>query len=319
MRTAFTDLVGCRVPIQQAGMGGTATVELAAAVADAGALGMVGMPMAGPGAVVAALERLSRQTSGAFGVNFLMPFLDRESVAAAASRARVVEFFYGDPDPSLVALAHDGGALASWQVGSVDEAQAARDAGCDFLVVQGVEAGGHVRGRSGLLALLDQVLGAVGGPVLAAGGIGTPRGVAAVLAAGAAGARVGTRFVAADEADSHPDYVDALVAAGPGDTVVTTVFSLQWPEAPHRVLRSCVDAASNLDAEVAADAELADGTRRPMPKFAPVSPSRRMTGHVEAMAQYAGESVGAVTRRQPAGTIVQELADGAEALLARWH
>ena len=82
-------------------MGGTATPELAAAVAEAGALGMVAMPMVEPDAVVTALEHLSGQTSGVFGINFLMPFVDRDVVAAAASRVRVVEFFYGDPDPSF--------------------------------------------------------------------------------------------------------------------------------------------------------------------------------------------------------------------------
>jgi NAD(P)H-dependent flavin oxidoreductase YrpB (nitropropane dioxygenase family) len=317
MRTAFTELVGCTVPIQQAGMGGTATPELAAAVADAGALGMVGMPMVPLDAVVAALEDLATKTSGTFGINFLMPLLDREVVEAAATRARVVEFFYGDPDTSLVALAHGGGALVSWQVGSVAEAQAAVDAGCDFVIAQGIEAGGHVRGKLGLLTVLDQVLGAVDVPVLAAGGIGTARGVATVLAAGAAGARVGTRFVAAEEADAHPEYVDALIAARADDTVLTTTFSVMWPDAPHRVLRSCIDAVSDFGDDIVAEAEMPDGSRMPMPTFAPASPSRHMTGHIEAMAHYAGESVGAVARRQPAADIVRELADGADALLTR--
>jgi NAD(P)H-dependent flavin oxidoreductase YrpB (nitropropane dioxygenase family) len=298
-------------------MGGTATPELAAAVAEAGALGMVGMPMASLDAVIAALEGLAKQTSGVFGINFLMPFLDREVVEAAAGRARVVEFFYGDPDASLVTLANGGGALVSWQVGSLPEARAAADAGCDFVIVQGVEAGGHVRGELGLLVLLDQVLEAVDIPVLAAGGIGTARGVAAVLAAGAAGARVGTRFVAAEEADAHPAYVNALIGAGPEDTVLTTTFSELWPNAPHRVLRSCIDAVSALTDEIVADAQMPDGTRVPLPRLVPASPGRNMTGHIEAMAHYAGQSVGAVTGRQRAADIVRELADGAEAMLAR--
>ena len=298
-------------------MGGTATPELAAAVAEAGALGMIGMPMAPVGAVVQALDDLGRLTSGAFGINFLMPFLDREAVEAASSRARVVEFFYGEPDPSLVTLAHGGGALASWQIGSVAEALAAAHAGCDFVIAQGVEAGGHVRGELGLLVLLDQVLDVVDIPVLAAGGIGTARGVAAVLAAGAAGARVGTRFVASEEADAHPSYVAALIEATPDDTVLTTTFSLMWPDAPHRVLRSCVEAVSSLPDEIVAEMALPDGSRLPIPRLVPASPGRNVTGHIRAMAHYAGQSVGAVKARQRAADIVRELAEGAEALLAR--
>src|SRR5215470_9983453 len=229
LTTAFTDLVGCQVPIQQAGMGGVATPELAAAVADAGGLGMVSMVLQPADAVAAGLDALAKQTRGEVGINFLMPLLDPEAVDAAASRVRVVEFFYADPDAALVDRVHEGGALAAWQVGSSAEARAAVDAGCDFIVAQGTEAGGHVRGRVSLLPLLDSVLDSVDVPVVAAGGIATPRGVAAVLAAGAAGARLGTRFVATPEADAHAEYVDALLQASADDTVVTEAFSACGP------------------------------------------------------------------------------------------
>src|SRR5262249_62239636 len=138
---------------------------------------------------------LGRRTTRPFGVNCLMPFLDPDCVPIAARAARVVEFFYGEPERGLVDEVHAGGALASWQVGSPHEACAAADAGCDFVIAQGTGAGGHVRGRVGLLPLLAQVVEAVPVPVLAAGGVATARDVAAALAAGAAGVRVGTRFV----------------------------------------------------------------------------------------------------------------------------
>lgn len=316
METAFTRMVGCTVPLQQAGMGGVAGPDLAVAVAEAGALGMLGMPGLPAGAVAEALDSVGSRTSGAFGVNFLMPFLDREAVAAAADRCRLVEFFYGDPDPALVSLAHDGGALAAWQVGSVDEARAAGGAGCDLVVAQGVEAGGHVRGGVALLPLLDGVLDAVEVPVVAAGGIATARTMAAVLAAGASAARVGTRFVATAEADTHPSYVDALVAAEPEDTVLTTTFSVMWPDAPHRVLRSCVEAAEALDDDVVGETELPGGSRMPIARLSPPCPARGTTGRTDAMALYAGQSVGAVHRVQGAADVVRELAEGAEKLLA---
>jgi nitronate monooxygenase len=315
METSFTRLVGCAHPLQQAGMGGTASAELATAVSNAGALGMLGMPTVPAPAVAAALEAVAGRTAGVFGINFLMPFLDRDAVAAAAPRARVVEFFYGDPDPPLVDLVHQGGALASWQVGSLDEAVLAADAGCDLVVAQGSEAGGHVRGRLGLLALLDLVLDAVSVPVVAAGGIGSGRGVAAVLAAGAAGARVGTRFAAAAEADVHPAYRDALMAARAEDSVLTTTFSFLWPDAPHRVLRSSMDAALSLTDDIVGEVELSEGTRVPVRRLSPPSPGRTATGHIAAMPHYAGQSVGQVRRPQSAADIVEELVTGAVRLL----
>jgi NAD(P)H-dependent flavin oxidoreductase YrpB (nitropropane dioxygenase family) len=209
---------------------------------------------------------------------------------------------------------HEGGALAAWQVGSPAEARTAVDAGCDFIIAQGTEAGGHVRGQVSLLPLLDSVLDSVDVPVVAAGGIATARGVAAVLAAGAAGARLGTRFVATPEADAHAEYVDALLRASAGDTVVTEAFSGMWPHAPHRVLRSCVDAGEAFTGDIVAEMSL--GARRiPVPKLSVPSPTRDATGTIAAMALYAGESVEAVRQVLPAGPVVRELAEGAERLL----
>lgn len=314
MQTAFTRRVGCAHPLQQAGMGGVATTPLAAAVASAGGLGMLGGALVPAPALVAALEDLGSRTRGAFGVNFLMPFLDLDALDAAASRARVVELFYDTPDASLVARVKRGGALAAWQVGSADEAAAAEAAGCDLVIAQGVEAGGHVRGTIGLLPLLEQVLERVRVPVVAAGGIGSARGMAAALAAGAAAVRVGTRFLAASECDAHPAYQQALIAAGAEDTVYTQAFSVLWPDAPHRVLRSAI-AAAEAAPEVVAEVGPA-GATQPVPRFSIMPPTRAAAGRIEAMALYAGESVAAVQRVQPAAEIVRELVEGAEALLA---
>jgi len=315
LTTRFTRLVGCSVPVQQAGMGGVATPELAAAVATAGGLGMIGAVRLPPAFLAAALDHLGQLTRGVFGVNFLMPFLDPACVAIAAAKVRVVEFFYGEPSAALVREVHAGGALAAWQVGSCDEAKAAVAAGCDFVVAQGTEAGGHVRGRLALLPLLDQVLDAVSVPVVAAGGIGTARGMAAMLAAGADAVRVGTRFVAAAESAAHPLYKQALVAARAEDTVLTEAFSVMWPGAPHRVLRSAVAAAESLPADALAGETQVAGARLPLPRFAVPTPTHFATGHIEAMALYAGESVGAVRVVQPAADILRELTEGTERLL----
>jgi NAD(P)H-dependent flavin oxidoreductase YrpB (nitropropane dioxygenase family) len=315
LQTAWMRLLGLRVPIQLTPLPFHGTPDLIVAVADAGGLAMAGLPVHPPDAVAEFLTLLASRTKGAFGVNFLMPFLDRDCLAAAASRARVIEFFYGAPDRALIDVAHRGGALAAWQVGSLEEGVAAEQAGCDFIVAQGVEAGGHVRGRIGLLALLAQLLERVRCPVVAAGGIGSARQLAAVLAAGAGGARMGTRFLAAREADVHPRYLEQLLAAKAEDTILTEAFSDGWPDAPHRVLRSSVDAAAALAAGPVGTMPTPAGPLE-VPRFGVMSPTRETTGAVEAMALYAGESVAAIDRVEPAATIIRDLVSGAESLLA---
>ena len=146
-------------------------------------------------------------------------------------------------------------------------------------------------------------------PVIAAGGIATARGVAAALAAGADGVRVGTRFIAAEESDAHPAWVQAVIAADADDSVVSTAFNVGMPQpGPHRVLRSSIEAAEALETNrPACCGRPAPRSRSPLCSPAP---DARSTGAVEAMPFYAGRSAGAVTAVQPAADIVAELARG---------
>jgi NAD(P)H-dependent flavin oxidoreductase YrpB (nitropropane dioxygenase family) len=279
--TRFTRLVGCRLPFQLAVLGGVGTTELAAVVSAGGGLGMVPYGVEPPPTEL-----------GPAGVGFLIPYLPPvEVIADAAGRVRVVEFFAGDPDRSLVAAGHGGGALVSWQVGSADEGRAAEAAGCDLVVAQGVEAGGHVRGTAPLDELLPAVLAAVGVPVVAAGGIGTAARAAALMAAGADAVRVGTRFLACPECNTHPAYVQALLAAGAGDTVIVGDFDDggHWP-APVRVLGGSAARARQA------------GNRSTMP------PTREAEGPL-AMPCYAGMSVADLTQIHPAAEVLRDLAD----------
>lgn len=299
-------------------MGGVAGAGLAASVAQAGALGMIGGVRLSAPFLTSVLDRLKEKKYGAIGVNFLVPFLDKACVEAASSRARVVEFFYGDPDAKLVSTVHQGGALAAWQVGSLKEAHQAEQAGCDFIIAQGIEAGGHVRGKIGLFPLLEQVLEKVKFPVLASGGIGTARSMAAAMSAGAEGVRIGTRFVASAESMAHQAYKDALVKAAPEDTVVTEAFNASWPNAPHRVLRSALKAAEMLPKGAPIGETDVGGQKLQVQRLDSPAPLRTTTGKVDAMALYAGESVGAVNSVQSAGEIIKELSEGAEYLLTLW-
>ena len=143
--------------------------------------------------------------------------------------------------------------------------------------------------------------------------------MAAVLAAGADGVRIGTRFVASEEAGVHPVYSDALIAARSEDSVYGSTFHVGWPEAPHGALRSAIAAAHAHDGEVVAKVINIDGTERAVPRFSVTMPDRSATGHIQAMALYAGQSVGAVKRVVPAREIMQELIEQAEDLLRRAH
>lgn len=299
IRTRFTEIFGCQYPLQQAGMGGVTTPDLAIAVARAGAMGMLTGTI-GNEALSAQLDVVP--ADAVVGVNFLVPFLDAAALEEAAGRSPFVEFFWGAPDARTIEVVHAGGARAGWQVGSADEAIAAHDAGCEVIVAQGIEAGGHVRGIVGLVPLLDEVRAVVDLPIVAAGGIGTGRAMAAALAAGADAVRVGTRFLAATESIAHPAYVDALIQASADDTVVTTAFGQGWPDAPHRVLRSAIVAG-----EALGEAQ----------SWAPDWPTSDAVAPIEARALYAGQSVGAVRSRQSAAEIVSELVTEAERVVSQ--
>jgi NAD(P)H-dependent flavin oxidoreductase YrpB (nitropropane dioxygenase family) len=305
METDFTRLVRCAQPLQQAAMSYVATPELVGAVARAGALGMLGEFDTEP-ATTRIARALALADGGAIGMGFLGPWMqhDLATFEQAAHTLRVVEVFWTAPDAALVERARRAGdALVAWQVGSVVDAQAAQDAGCDFVVAQGVEAGGHVRGTTPRLELLDAVLSRVSLAVVSAGGVANAEDVAATIEAGAAAVRVGTAFVATTESDAHPEYVRALLDARAGDeTVLTNAFRVGWPDAPHRVLASSLASAMALEGDVVG----ATGGQ-PVPRFSALNPSRDTTGAIDAMALYAGTGVGHVNVVESAVARVAEL------------
>jgi nitronate monooxygenase len=316
MATRVTDLLQCELPLQLAPMGSvSATPALPLAVARAGGHAVYPALALPPAALAPVIDAIVAETS-AFGVNFIVPLMDRASLELAAERAPYVDFFLAEPDPALVALVRERGRVCGWQVESADEARAAEAAGCDVVIAKGWESGGRKRIEGpALLALLEAVLGAVSVPVIAAGGIATVRGVAAALAGGAAAVRVGTRFIAAQESDAHPEWKRAIVAARAEDAVVSTAFNAGMPvPGPHRVLRRSIDAAEALTDEQAGVVRLA-GADIPVARFAPTPPTAESTGVIEAMPFYAGQSAGAVTAIQPAAGIVAELAAGVRVAL----
>lgn len=312
--TVWSDGAGLRVPILNAPMGGVAGGRLAAAVTAAGGLGMVGMGSTATAATLAA-ELTALGTVPRFGIG-LVDWVIRDQPdlleTALAARPTLLSVSFGT-DLSWVDRAHAAGILAVTQVYDADTARRAHDAGVDLLVARGAEGGGHGETRLATLPLLDVVLDAVPGPVLAAGGIGSPRSLAAVLAAGAAGAWLGTCLSACPEALTGERARQALLTAAGTDTITTRVFDigqrLDWPARfPSRVLRNAFTGrwAGHEDA-------LAEDRHAGGELAAAIAAGDQRTAPVDA-----GQGVGMLIDSRPAAVLIEELCAGAQALLARW-
>jgi nitronate monooxygenase len=302
----FTRLVGCEVPIQLAAMSRIVTPRMAAEVSNLGGLGMLAIARAKAAAARRLVDEVRELTTRPVGAGFLVLFLDRDALEEVAAELPIVEFFWGWPDASLVPQ----GCICGWQVGTVDEARAAVDAGCHYVIAQGVEAGGHIRGTTSRVELVSAVRSAVDVPVVASGGIGTARDVRRAMEAGADAVRVGTRFVATVESDAHDLYVDRLVANRAADTVITGRFDVGWPDAPVRVLASSLAAAESAPDGTVATIAASDGTLTDIPLFSTTAPTRATTGNLDAMPLYAGTGIDAVTGRVTVADVMAELSQG---------
>src|SRR4051794_1309918 len=304
-------------------MGGAVTPTLAAAVSNAGALVMLPLTWTPAEDISPMVDETRQQTKHPFGVNLGLAWDQRERLASAlAAGVRIVSFFWGDAS-AVIGEAREADAIVFVTVGTADEARAAAAAGAHAVVAQGWEAGGHVWGTVSTVALVPRVVDAVAPlPVVAAGGIADGRGLAAVLALGAAGAWVGTRFLAATESAIHPDYRRRVLAAGEADTFYGTLFDRGWPDAPHRTLRnSTVDAweraggppSGSRPGEADEPAKRPDGS--PINRYASSTPTAAMVGDIEPLPHWAGQGVGLVTREETAAAIVSSLVSEAEDIL----
>jgi len=225
LRTRLCELLDIEAPIIGAPIIGAplgpeiSGLELAAAVSNAGGLGLFSFAGYPPNALQQRIEKLRTMTSQPFGINILLqgPHLPLPEAVfvdvCIEERVPVLSFFWGDPTP-YVERAHKAGIKVCDQVGSVAAARRAQRAGVDFIIAQGVEAGGHIAGTVGTLVLVPRVVDSVyPTPVVAAGGIANGRGLAAALALGAEGVVLGTRLIAATESNAHDTYRQKVIAA----------------------------------------------------------------------------------------------------------
>jgi len=316
MRTKLCDALGIDAPIILAPMGGAVTPKLAAAVSNAGGLGNLPLWRADRQTLETTIRKMRALTSKPFAVNLNMDFPQEERLSICLNEGvPVISFFWQDPSP-LVQMARDGGAIVMHTVGDAESAKRSVEAGVDIVVAQGWEAGGHVRGTVATMPLIPAVVDAVGEtPVVAAGGIADGRGMAAALALGASGVWIGTRFLASEEIAIHPDYQGRVLAQAETDTVyLEDLFDVHWPNAPHRVLRNSTVAAWE-------DAGRPPSGKRPgegeviasspswgdIVRYAIATPSADLTGDIEALPLWAGQSTGIVRSVEPAAKIMDQI------------
>jgi NAD(P)H-dependent flavin oxidoreductase YrpB (nitropropane dioxygenase family) len=328
LRTRLCDLLAIEIPILSAPMGPSITgPELAAAVSNAGGLGIMSFGANPPDLLRREIRRVRELTDKPFGVNFILHFPVEEQVGVCLEeRVPVLSFFWGDPAP-YVERAHAAGCKVIDQVGAVEAAQRSVRAGVDAIIAQGFEAGGHVAGQVTTLALVPRVADAIAPtPVVAAGAIADARGLVAALALGAEGIVLGTRLLGTPEANAHSRYKQRVLEATEEDTVYTTLFGGGWPNAPHRVLRTAFveqwlaeearGSEQRPDEPVIGEATFA-GQRVPVQRFMGLPATADATGDIEAMALLAGQGVGLVREITPAADIVRELVEGAHQLIAQ--
>lgn len=298
LSTWLTDRFGLSVPVVLAPMAGVSGGRLAGAVSAAGGLGMIGYAVGKPEELADEAE-IAAGSGKPFGIGLLAWLLDFQPDlldAALAAGPALVSVSFGEHAQYLRRV-RDAGVVAVTQVGTVTEAKQAVDDGADIVVARGGEGGGHGRDAVATLPLLQGVLDAVDVPVLAAGGIATARGLAAVLAAGAAGAWVGSAFTACTEGANADAAKAAVVEAGETDTIYTTVLDLgrgaHWPTGyGGRAIRNTfADTWHGREAELEAS-----GVRTDEP------------------AVWVGQAVGLVRAVRPAADVLADLA-GAEGLL----
>ena len=319
-RGSVLERLGVELPIVQAGMGGgLAGAELAAAVSEAGGLGTIGILPAE--ALASELRAARERTDRPVAVNLIL-HLARRGHWEAARGADAVVTFWGRPRRRT-----DG--VWIHQCGSVEEALAAHAAGADGVIAQGVEAGGHVRGTvpgDELLAAVRRALPS-GYPVLRSGGIAEAADVSAALAAGAHAAVLGTRFLMTRESGAHDAYKRRLTEAR--ETVLTELFGVGWPSAPHRVVPNAATARwLRRDPRGPLPARLANRLTGPLVARVPMRYAAAMAGRqatwapffgpsaptaggpaslVETAPLYAGETVARIDDVLPAGDVVASL------------
>ena len=299
---------GLEYPIFQAAPGGE---DLAIAVANAGGMGALSLGWYSPEESYEKVLKVKKATKGNFYANYVLHLGTDSLDKALEAGCPTIQFSWGIPKAEMVKRIRAANARLGIQVGSKLNTKMAMEHSPDFLICQGLEAGGHNQGTSYIADVLAEVVETANGvPVLVAGGISTGHDMRKVMHQGAAGVVMGTRFIATEESDAHELYKKRLVEAGEKSTVYTNCFNLEW-NAMHRVLRN--DTFNKWEAQGCPLAGNKPGEEDivathpvwgPVKRYSLGSPFPDMTGNVEDMAMYAGEGVSRVNEILSASKLI---------------
>lgn len=315
MKTRLTDVLGVEHPVMLAGMGGVSYHELVAAVSEAGGYGTLGASTMQSAEMVEEIRLTRELTDQPFGVDLLTAMPDRllsDVQALIDGGASLFAAGLGVPR-DVIDLCHSNNVLVLSMCGKVRHATAAVEAGCDIVVAQGTEAGGHT-GQVATMPLVPQIVDAVDGrvPVVAAGGIFDGRGLAAALALGADGVWIGTRFIATPEARGLPHYKDKLIGAGEDGTAISRAFSGKTM----RVVAN--DVTRHFEAHPEELKPFPDQLITSMTEgYFHLGGDEHTAVDPEREGYPAGQGTGAITGLIPAGDLVQHIVDEADAALDR--
>ena len=280
---------------------GIAGAALSSAVSEARGLGVLGLGGLDPAAMRMHLSEMRQRTSRAFGVNIIIPMMQLGQIETCFDeKVPLMILFWGDPSV-YINDAHKRGIVVVAQCGDTEEAVQAADAGVDGVIVQGTEAGGHVKATRPLAEVVRETVAELGSiPVIASGGIATGEDVAGALKLSASAVSMGTRFLATNEARVVEPYKARVIAAGSRDTVFTKLFDMGWPDAAHRVLRNRAyddwEAAGSPPSGNRPDENATIGTLEggdepiELPRYTVVPPIVNFKGDIEETAMYCGES-----------------------------
>ncbi len=311
LRTPICDLFGIEHPVFLAGMGRVAYADVCAAVSEAGGYGTLGMAGAPPEAIRAEMRAVRALTDKPFGVDLLAALPDQVMACIDVIIEEGASSFIaglGVPGP-VIERCHAGGLKVMVVCGKVKHAVAAQEAGCDAVVAQGTEAGGHT-GQVAGISLIPQTVDAVDIPVLAAGSIVDGRGLAAALSFGAQGVWMGTRFIASEEAHAAKVFKERILAAGGADTRITRCYSGK----PMRVISNPFVEAREADPDSIQPfpqqlvASMQDGT---------MTFAAGEEVDLERTCMPSGQGVGGIDEILPAREIVRRVVDEAEATIGR--
>lgn len=325
MSTSVCDRLDINVPIILAPMGGAVGPDLAAAVSNAGGLGILPLWYQSLEDVRNIVRETRSKTTLPFAANLNLEFPMEERLEVCLEEGvPIISFFWKSPG-HLVEKAKKAGATVLYTVGDAEAAKQAVDIGVDIIVAQGWEAGGHVRGTVATMPLVPAVIDRIGDvPIIAAGGIADGRGLAAALDLGAGAGWIGTRFLASTEATIHQDYRNKLLSSSENDTVyLKDLFDVGWPNAPHRALRnSTIDAWEEAGCPASGtrpgegEIIVQSASRGEIPRYRTFTPGPDAVGDIEACSMWAGQTVAMVRKTQPAGEIVAEIMSEANAVIS---